>query len=353
MPRLLTPNVNFTTTSPSKVLLRKSPSAVLYGADHLRQTAQKCGYGGIELHALRAPHIGQLALRTPAGVRLIREVFAKHQGWRGVGEPIPADPGDAIRPLAETQDSRLAHYKTKAIFLDGNTSLDVMDKWQERAVGIRPGMRNVIYPDIHGRRDVDRATAARHSHAGAQPTKEIAASWAIDSPAGYTAEFLERNLEVIADNFHLTRQGKTTEGPALDQEQYLRAFLAQRFDNDSPLVGAAHFGVFRGDFAKVDRERVALSYEEGRALATGSELPQGRHGEDLRTTIALLREANWMGDVTIEAPLAYMAPAMGYNDGISEDQMINLHQSMVSSVKDHMDWIPNEYWMPMAAGHAA
>jgi hypothetical protein len=282
----------------------------------------------------------------------MRDTFAKHQGWRGVGEPIPADPSDAIRPLAETKDSRLDHYKTMAVFLDGNTSLTVMDNWQERAVGDRPGMRNIVYPDIHGRKTVDQATAKRHTHASAQPSMEIAASWAVDSPASYADEFQERGFEVIADNFHLTRRGKTTEG-TLDQEAYLGEFLGRTRAGGKTLVGGAHFGLFRGDFANVDPERVALSYEEGRALATGSELPQGKHGESLRTTLEILRKANWMGDVTIEAPLTYMAPAMGYNDGVSEDQMISLHECIVSSVKDHMDWIPKDYWMPMAAGQAA
>jgi hypothetical protein len=351
MSRFLTPDVNFSPATYKGKLLNNSQSTIRMGADRLLRTVADCGFSGVELHGVRSLHLLQLALGTPAGRRLASGTFSVHQSWNGVGEPKPNSnryPRRTNEDAEHIKDSRFSSWATKAIFLKGDESLRLLQRKLSKLGRSAAQLTHVIYPDISGDADVDRQTAEYYPNAAFELTADILASWNVHSPEELVAETRARRLKAAANHVHMTRKGKTVDA-AIDQQEYLPALI------DAGLVPNITFGFFRNDFAKVDIERVNLSYREGAALINQEDLPTTEQtaGRGLATTLKILKDHNWRGNVTISAPLSGMARHLGDGCETSYDTMVYNYRRLVSGVREQMSWIPDDYWQPMPGSLAA
>ena len=351
MSRFLTPDVNFSPATYKDRLLNSSQSTIRFGADQLCRVAKDCGFSGIVLHGVRSPHLAQLALGTSAGRRLAHSTFSLHQSWNGVGEPKPQTDRYPLRPVEDVQhikDSRFSSWATRAVFLEGSESLRLMQCKLSKLGRSATQLTHVIYPDINGNADVDRQTAAFYPNAAFELTADILASWNVHSPEELVRESQDRNLKVAANHLAMTRKGKTVDA-SMDQRTFLPALI------EADLAPNVTFGFFRNDFAKVDPERVVLSHREGFALINGRDLPTPEEtgGRGLSTTLRILEEHNWVGNVTLSAPLSGMARYLRDGCDTSYDSMITNYRSLVNGVKEHMSWIPDDQWQPMPSGQTA
>jgi len=334
MPHLLAPNANFIPESPTDVFFDRERSAACWDMEKLNSVVQEAGYDGIELHDSRLfPHSTQLRKATPEQAQELGHMIVKfHESWVDTADPQPRDPSAARPPIKAGLAMRIG---SRVFFPNGPQSLDRLEALETK---LGRELDYVMFPDVHGDTEADKRKTKRFPRSAIQPTIDVAAAWGVDSPQGFADELEERGYKAVWDHFHGDRKGKVVEG-RMEQEKYLPVLL------ERGLVRAVHLGLYRNDFRSFDPARYRLSVQEGFALAGNNALSQYPIGE----TFDLLRQYDWRGNITVEAPLggienAYkeLHPQQGK---LKQADVVDLHQNMNQAVRSHL---PHIEWRPAA-----
>lgn len=329
MPHLLTPNVNFIPGSRIDVFLDAERSALRWDMEHLNEVTQAAGYDGIELHDSKLfQHSRQLHTATPEEAqKLGRLIVTMHESWVDAADPQPRNPDMAREPEKGSLAMRIG---SRLIFPTGSESLE-NHKTLETKLGRR--FDHILYPDVHGDPEVDRFMSRRFSgRVAIQPTIDVAAAWGVDSPEGFADELERRKLKAVWNHFHGDRRGKIVDG-RMEQAKYLPVLLQRG------LVHAVHFGLYRIDFKKVDQSRYTASVNEGVVLADNSDL---LYRYPIADTFDLLREYNWQGNMTIEAPLSGMEAAHKATHAsrkLTQKEIVERHHSTSQAIRAHLPHI--------------
>lgn len=328
MPRLLTPNVNFLPSSP-RLLLGKEVSAARWDMDALNEVIVASGYNGIELHdTYIARHIRQLIQADPGQARYIgRYICAMHEGWQGTANPIPQPP---FKPAStQTKGSLVLRTASALLFPPGPKTLHRLAAIEAKLDRARP-LPYVMFPDPQGRLAADHAKADRFPYSRIQPTIDVAAAWGANGAKSFIDQLIARHYRVVWDTFHGDRKGRMTD-------------VSMRWDSllphlvDAGFVDQVHVSVGRYDFAQTDPHRTKMSEYEAQALAgkEGRQLAKTALGD----TFAYLREQEWEGDVTIEAPVSGVSAALGAI--ATRENLIGVHTTMTHVVREqlpHITW---------------
>ena len=336
MPRIYYSNVNFVPAAKRDLLTKPGRSPLFYSANKLRETAEACGAGGIEITPIRSAHYAQLTTLRSAGARALADTAViVHSGWRGVPDPKPADPDARTRPDEDTKDPWYQRAAARLVFPKGEAGMrrlsDGLYALGNKATG------HIVYADEHGRVQADLAKSRRFPGAMMQPTPDLQAAVGAKTPAELIDAYDEREMRVSYDDFMLTRQAKFSD-TTLGTDDYLRAFLK------ADIVDNVRVSVFRNDFHLVDDERVQQSINEGHALITGGDLPNPSSGNSLARTFEILEEHQWQGNVTIAAP--FLNKHLPSQD---PDGMTDHFRQLTEGVKQRMPWIPADAWQPMSS----
>src|SRR5688572_20145112 len=204
---LLAANASFIPTSPLHTF--GSESAIRWGMEELSQRAELYGHGGIELHWSNVfRHCRDLRNASNKELRhLARGVISMHEGWRGVADPRPMDTAKTpLRPLTE-RENLLVTLGSLVLLPTGTDSLKSLGEIENR-LGRPEPMHYVMFPDEHGRIDVDRDKTALFPNSSVQPTPDVAACWGSNTVGDIVEGYKKRGYLATLDDFHFSREGK-------------------------------------------------------------------------------------------------------------------------------------------------
>lgn len=327
MPHLSTPNVNFLPSEPREFTQFLDPriSAAFWDMETLNDVAIRSGYDGIQLHDGRFLHVQQLKFGSDEYVAHAgRHIQSMHEGWRGPVDPrLPGSKGRILEKLGSAVLFPAAERTLK--------NLETIEHKLGRKVPY------VGFPTVGNNLEADQAKAKRLGEVRIQPNADMADNWTVAHIGSFAFQkgslpgaIKTRGFKVAYDSGHGNRKGRYASEP-MYSGTYLKPLL------DSGLVDEIHASVFRYDLAHVDKACADTTTFEGKALL-------GMDGYELKDTplgkiFAALREKQWEGDVTLEAPLTGITKAIG--SIASKAQIISIHSRMTARIRKelpHINW---------------